>query len=60
MHTISDDLKFMDAKLIVHVSNLSLLSDVGFDPLCLNSLLALMIYELTAKLEAGADEKCAF
>ena len=60
MHTISDDLKFMDAKLVVHISDLSLLSNIRFDPLCLDGLLALMIYELTAQLEAGGDEICAF
>jgi hypothetical protein len=60
MNTIPDDLEFVNAKLIVHISYLSLLSDIGLDPLGFNGFLALMVNELAAQLEASADEVCAF
>ena len=57
MDSVSDDFKAVDAVLVVHVTDLSLLADVGFDPEGLQSLLAVVVDELAAKLEAGADVK---
>ena len=60
MHTITNDLEFMNSKLIVHVSNLCLLANISFDPLCRHGFLALVINPFVSQLETGTDEICAF
>ena len=60
MHTITNDLEFMYSKLIVHISDLSLLANISFDPLRRHRFLALMIDPFVSQLETGTDKICAF
>ena len=60
MHTITNDLKFMNSKLIVHISDLSLLTNISFDPLRRHCFLALRIDPFVSQLETGTDKICAF
>jgi hypothetical protein len=60
MDSVSDDLEFLERTCKLGISRLSLVSNIGFDPLGLDGLFALMVDKLTSKLEASAYKILTF
>ena len=60
MDTVLYNLKVMNSKLIVHISNVGLLTDVSFYPVGFNAFLALMVDIPTSKHKAGTDMILSF
>lgn len=60
VHSVPDDLEFVDSEFVVEVADLSLFADVCSDPLGLDCLFALVVDVRIAEFEACAYEVLAF
>lgn len=59
MHTVPNDLELVYSEFVLEVGCISLLADIGLDPIWLDGLLALMIDVLASNFQTGAHKVMA-